>query len=90
MNMKIRLFMASLLVLAGAANALTINNEDSSAYTLKVTPKGGKTADLSIKANGAADVDCAKGCTLDLNGKTQNVDAKTAKIAIKAGKFVVM
>ena len=90
--MNIRVFVAgalALAVLAPAANALTIDNKDKTAYTLKVTPKGGKEMDLAVKGNASADVDCKMGCTLTLGGKTEPVDGKLAKIAIMAGKFVM-
>ena len=90
--MNIRVVAASVLalaVLAPAANALTIDNQDKTAYTLKVTPKGGKETDLAVKANSSATVDCKQGCTLTLGGKTEAVDGKLAKIAIKSGQLVM-
>ena len=51
--MKTRVFMAGLLalaVLAPAANALTVQNDDMSAYTVTVKPKSGKASDVTIKA----------------------------------------
>ena len=90
--MNIRVFVAgalALAVLAPAANALTIDNKDKAAYTLKVVPKGGKEMDLAVKANSSADVDCKMGCTLTLGGKTESVDGKLAKITITGGKFVM-
>ena len=55
----------------------------------EVMPKGGKEMDLAVKGNASADVDCKMGCTLSLGGKTEAIDGKMAKIAIKAGKFVM-
>ena len=90
--MKTRVFVASALalaVLAPVANALTIDNMDKSAYTLKVMPKGGKEMNLAVKANANTNVDCKMGCTLSFNGKTETIGSKQTKIAIKNGKFVM-
>lgn len=91
--MNIRILMASALALAViapvSANALTINNKDKTAYTLKVTPKGGKAMDLAVKPSASADVDCKMGCAISLGGKVENVTAKTAKLMIKGGKLLM-
>lgn len=90
--MKTRIFVASALALAflaPAAHALTVVNQDQSAYTIKIMPKGGKEMDLAVKAGAKADVDCKAGCQLSLNGKTEDVTGKLAKIVIKDGKFVM-
>ena len=42
-----------------------------------------------MKASSNADVDCKMGCQLSLNGKTQDIDGKLAKITIQDGKFVM-
>lgn len=88
--MKIRLIFASLAtlaVMATAANALSVVNTDKASYTIKVTPKGGKAMELTLKANATATIDCKAGCQLALNGKTQDVDAKATRIWIKSGAF---
>jgi hypothetical protein len=88
--MNIRVLVASALALAiaaPAANALSLVNADKTDYKVTVTPKGGKAADVTVKASATVDIDCKAGCQLALNGKTQDVDAKTAKIWIKAGLF---
>jgi hypothetical protein len=88
--MNIRVLVASaiaLAVAAPAANALSLINTDKTDYTVTVTPKGGKAADVAVKANATVDVDCKAGCQLALKGKTQDVDGKTAKMWIKAGQF---
>lgn len=88
--MKTYLLIAGLTAaafVAPAANALTITNADNAAYTVKVTPTSGKATDMPLKAKAKADVDCAKGCTLNLNGKTQAVDGKVKAIWIKSAKF---
>jgi hypothetical protein len=88
--MKNNIFMLSLLALvavAPAANALTVQNDDKAAYTIKVVPTGGKEFDLSVKASAKTDVDCAKGCTLALNGKTETVDGKAKLVKIESGAF---
>ena len=90
--MNIRVFVASafaLAVFATSASALTITNKDKAAYTVKVTPTGGKEMDLAVKAGSYAQVDCKMGCQLSLNGKTQNVDGKLVTITIKDDKFVM-
>ncbi len=88
--MKTNIFMLSLLALvavAPAANALTVQNDDKAPYTIKVVPTAGKAFDVSVKAAAKAEIDCAKGCTLALNGKTETVDAKAKIVTIKAGAF---
>lgn len=91
--MKLHVLVASALALAVAApvaaNALTIDNQDKTPYTLKVKAKGEKAADIAVKAGASADVDCKSGCTLMLGKLSQKVDAKTAKITIKDGKLVM-
>ena len=91
--MNIRVFVAGAFAFAvlapAAANALTIDNKDKTAYTLQVMPKGGKEENLAVKANASATVDCKMGCTLTLDGKDQAVDGKLAKITIQSGKFVM-
>lgn len=89
--MKTRVFIAGALVLASlgtAANALTVQNEDASAYKVSVKPTGGKVGNVDIKSKATADIKCDKGCTLTLGGKSMSVDAKTAKIMIKDGHLV--
>lgn len=88
--MKNNIFMLSLLALvalAPAANALTVQNDDKAPYTIKVVPTAGKAFDISIKASDKAEIDCAKGCTLALNGKTETVDAKAKLVKIESGAF---
>ncbi len=91
--MKTHVVMASLLALAtfaSSAHALTVTNEDKTAYTIKVTPTGGKEMNLALKASATSEIDCKMGCQLNVDGKVQDVPGTVAKIAIKAGKFVVM
>jgi hypothetical protein len=91
-TMNTRVFVAgafALAILAPSANALTIMDKDKTAYTVKVMPKNGKEIDVAVKANANADVDCKMGCQLLLNGKTQNIDGKLARIVIQDGKFVM-
>jgi hypothetical protein len=91
--MNIRVLMAGAVALAvmapAAANALTINNQDKTAYTLKVTPKGGKEMDIAVKAASAADVDCKMGCKIMLGNTVEKVGGSVAKLSIKDGKFVM-
>lgn len=90
--MNIRVIVAgalALAVFAPVANALTIDNKDKAAYTLKVIPKGGKETDLAVKASSNTTVDCKSGCTLSLDGKTETVDGKLTKITIMGGRFVM-
>jgi hypothetical protein len=90
--MNIRVLVASAFafgILATAANALTVVNEDTAAYTLKVTPKAGKEVDVAIKAKATADFDCKDGCTVVLNGKSQAFDAKAVKFMIKGAAIVL-
>ena len=90
--MNIRVLVASafaLGVLATAANALTVVNEDNAAYTLKIVPKTGKAIDFAVKAKATETVDCKDGCTIALNGKTQAFDAKAVKFMIKGAAIVL-
>jgi hypothetical protein len=90
--MKTQVFVASLLalaVIAPAANAMTVQNLDKTAYKLMLTPTGGRAKELDVKANAKTDVDCAKGCTISLDGKTQTFDGKAALVKIKNGKLVI-
>jgi hypothetical protein len=90
--MNIRVLVASALalgVLATAANALSVTNEDNAAYTLKITPKTGKPIDFALKAKATADVDCKDDCTVALNGKSQVFDSKAVKFTIKAAAIVL-
>ncbi len=90
--MNIRVLVASafaLGVLATAANALTIVNEDNAPYTLKITAKAGKAIDLAVKAKATAEVDCKDGCTIALNGKSQEFDGKALKFMIKGAAIVL-
>ena len=90
--MNIRVLMGcalALAIFAPSANALTIMDKDKTAYTVKVMPKGGKEIDVALKANAATNVDCKAGCQLSLNGKTQAVDSKLARITIQDGKFAM-
>jgi hypothetical protein len=87
-----QVFAASLLALAAiapAANAMTVQNLDKMAYRLMLTPTGGKAMEVDVKANAKADVDCAKGCTISFDGKTQTCDGKAALVKIKDGKFAI-
>ncbi len=90
--MTYRVITVAALALAAfipAANALTIDNQDKSPYTLKVTPKGGKEVDLAVKAGASATFDCSKGCEIMLGSARQDVDGKAAKLVIKGGKFAL-
>jgi hypothetical protein len=89
--MKTQVFVASLLalaVIAPAANAMTVQNLDKSTYKLMLTPTGGKAMEVDVKARAKTDVDCAKGCTISFDGKTQTFDGKAALVKIKDGKLV--
>jgi hypothetical protein len=91
--MKMHVLVAGALALAViapvSANALTINNQDKSPYTLKVKPKSGKEMDLTVKASASTDVDCKAGCSITLGKTSEKVDGKVGKITIKNGKFVM-
>jgi uncharacterized protein YraI len=90
--MNMRVLMASLLALAiaaPAANALSIVNSETKDVTVKVTPTGGKEADVAIKAGATADVDCSKGCELMLGKEKLKVEAKAVTVTVKGGKFVM-
>lgn len=77
----------ALVALAPAANALTVQNDDKTPYTVTVTPKGGKAFELAIKGSAKGEVECGKGCDLALNGKTQTFDAKAKLVKIESGAF---
>ena len=91
--MKTNILVAGLAVLAftaGGASALTIKNQDSTDYTVKVLPQGGKEASVTGHSGQTSTVDCPKGCKLSLGAASDDVDAKTKAIAIKDGKFAAM
>jgi len=88
--MKTRVLVAAAVALATivpAANALTIVNQDKAAYTLTVTPTGGKAKEMALKAGGKLTANCKKGCDVSFNNQTMTYDNKTAKVLIKDGKF---
>jgi hypothetical protein len=72
-----------------AANALTIDNQDKTPYTLKVKVGSAKATMVAIKASSTTDVDCKDGCTLKLGKLSEKVDAKATKVTIKDGKLVM-
>lgn len=89
--MKTRVFIAGALALASlatAANALTVQNEDASAYKVSVKQKGGVSGIVDVKSNASVDLKCEKGCTLTLGGKSMSIDSKTAKVMIKSGHLI--
>jgi hypothetical protein len=90
--MKTKVFVASFLalaVIAPVANAMTVQNLDKTAYKLMLTPAGGKATEVDVKANAKMDVDCAKGCTLSFDGKTQTFDGKAVLVKIRNGAFAI-
>lgn len=91
--MNTRVLLASAIVLGSlisAANAMSVVNEDNKAYTLKITPKGGKQIDLEIKAKATAELpECKTECSVILEGKTHEFNGKVAKVIIKDAKFVM-
>jgi SH3-like domain-containing protein len=89
--MNIRVFVASAIVLGSfvtAATAMSVVNEDNKAYTLKITPKGGKQVDMEIKSKATAELkECKEGCSIEINGHTHHFDGKVAKFMIKDATF---
>jgi predicted outer membrane lipoprotein len=91
--MKTNILVATALVLAasfGVANALTITNMDKTDYKVTVTPKGGKSTEVDVKAGASAETDCGKGAELMIGTVKGECTAKTKKIEIKDGKFQAM
>jgi len=91
--MRLYVLVASALALAiaiPAANALTVVNQDKTAYKLTVTPKGGKVQHLTLKASGSANANCKNGCDISFGDQKATYDGKTAKVMIKDGKFAAM
>jgi hypothetical protein len=89
--MRTHLLIATALALGvtvTSANALTVVNSDKVSHAVMVTPQGGKTHRLVIKANHAGTYNCAKGCELKLGSHKAHYNAKIQKIWIKGGKFV--
>ncbi len=89
--MNTRILLASVIVLGSlisAANAMSVVNEDNKAYTLKITPKGGKEIDQEVKAKATAELpECKTACSIILEGKTHEFDGKVAKVMIKDATF---
>jgi hypothetical protein len=91
MFMRTHLLIAAALALSAtvtSANALTVVNSDKVTRAVMVTPQGGKSHRLVIKANHSGSYDCTKGCQLKLGSHKAHYDAKVQKIWIKGGKFV--
>lgn len=80
----------ALTMLAPAANALTVINQDKTGYTLTVHPSGGKMQELKLKASGRVNASCTKGCELSFMNQKASYDGKVDRIWIKGGKFVKM
>ena len=89
--MRTQLLIAAAFALSAtvtSANALTVVNSDKVSHAVMVTPHGGKTHRLVIKANHTGNYNCAKGCELKLGAQKAHYDAKTQKIWIKDGRFI--
>jgi hypothetical protein len=80
----------ALTMLVPAANALTVVNQDKTAYMLTVHPAGGKMHEMTLKASGKIDTSCPKGCELSFLKQKASYDGKVTKVWIKDGKFVKM
>ena len=89
--MRTHLLIAAAFALSAtvtSANALTVVNSDKVSHAVMVTPQGGKTHRLVIKASHAGSYDCAKGCELRLGTHKAHYDARIQKIWIRGGRFV--
>jgi len=76
-------------LMVSAANALTVVNTDKSPRQVEFTPKGGHMHRYTLAAHHQRSIDCKNGGTLALGKSSQSCDAKTAKISIRHGKFVI-
>jgi opacity protein-like surface antigen len=76
-------------LLVPAANAATVVNTDSAAHKIVFTPKGGKAHSYTLAAHHHRSLDCKAGGTVAIGKDSTSCDAKTAKVLIKGGKFVM-
>lgn len=76
-------------LLVPAANAATLVNTDSAAHKIVFTPKGGKAHSYTLAAHHHRAIDCKAGGTVTIGKASASCDAKTAKLLIKGGKFVM-
>lgn len=76
-------------LLVPAANAATVVNTDSMAHKVVFTPKGGKAHSYTLAAHHHRSLDCKAGGTVTIGKASTACDAKTAKLMIKGGKFVM-
>ena len=76
-----------LLALSPDAMALTLTNVDDAAYSIMVTMKDGASKTIDLAAKGTAEVDCAAGCELTLNGEKMMADGAIAALRVEQGKF---
>jgi len=87
-----RIFLATALaggLMVSAANAVTVINTDKTPRLVEFTPKGGHMHRYTLAAHQHRSIDCKYGGTLSLGKSSQTCDAKTAKISIRHGKFVI-
>ncbi len=90
--MIIRLLTAAALsagLLASGAQAATVINSDKTSHEVTIMPHKGKVHRVAILGQHHRSLDCADGATLKLGTTTASCTAKTGKIYIRSGKFVL-
>ena len=76
-------------LMISAASAMTVVNTDTSLHKIMFVPKHGHAHHYSLAAGHHRSIDCKSGGMLTLGKDSQSCDAKTAKVTIKGGKFVM-
>ena len=71
------------------ASAMTVYNADKGKETFVYTPKGGKPHHITLSGNHHRSISCRDGGTLVLGKSTATCTAKTARVWIRNGKFVI-
>lgn len=80
---------AVVLATSVAAQALTVTNRDPSEYTLTVAPTDDEEQSITIAANGAMDVPCAKGCSISIGDEEPMDLMGSESVHIEGGKLQV-
>ncbi|MBK8768902.1 MAG: hypothetical protein IPM06_00555 [Rhizobiales bacterium] len=80
---------AALALATGAASAASLVNADKAPYRINYMPAHGKLKHITLAAGHEAKINCMKGGMLSMGKLSEQCDAKTQKITIRGGKFVI-
>jgi hypothetical protein len=86
---KIACAFAALGLLTATAGAATLTNSDHMLHKLTFKPAYGHIQHVTLKAGQKVNINCSKGGELMLGKDSEKCSAKTTKIDIKGGKFVI-